>query len=857
MSKKELEQTKILNKLEDVQLKAPKPPKRTKWQKIRLVLAWIVCLCVLIEIIVCAVGLSISFTMLEDKPELKVSDFVSNESSIMYDKDGNIVAELGAYLRKNISYDQMPESLIDAVLSIEDSRYFEHFGFDIPRFFKSGLAVLQAGDFVQGGSTLTMQLVKNTYFQTDDVDTGGTLAPKKIGRKVQEIVLAMELDNELDKKTVFELYLNKLNFGGNIRGVQKAAIYYFGKDASELNIAESALLAGIINAPNGYNPYYYLDKATARRNEVLDMMAYHGYISEEECSLYKSIKVEDQLVGEENNEADASQYQSYIDVVIQEATELTGKDPALYGMTIYTNMDRTIQEEIERIQNSEDIHFPDELMQVAMVTVENSTGAIVGIGGGRNYNGARLLNRAISQFKQPGSSVKPLLSYALAFEYLGWSLDHVVVDKPITYPGESRVLVNFDGKYRGDVPLKDAVGNSLNIPAILTLQELQEEIGTEKIVDYMQSLGFTKVTDDNFHLSFAIGGTWFETTPYEMAGAQAAMMNGGVYNKPHTISKIVMQDGTVYYPTDQNRRVISSGSAWMVTELLYNNVYGPYFNYMQILERDYPVYAKTGTTDWGSDGLQYGIPQGAAKDKWMIASTSEYTNALWVGYDKAIAGEGTWYSSYKSSLNIPGNINKLILDACEESSGIPESVKKPSDVEEITYVYGSYPYAKWESWMSVPSVTSYVSSTGKKELVDIKDHEVDTTFNGISASQGADGSINIGWSVGEGGCYGNTKDISLIDNYNNIQATGTCLFDYSWVLGNNISYWATISCDGYQIAEITSTSAAYNGYVGDLYGNVSVCGGFSSGNYTSESKCTSFTYQYDDGWDDAWGPRPW
>ncbi|MCI5774580.1 MAG: penicillin-binding protein, partial [Erysipelotrichaceae bacterium] len=482
----------------------------------------------------------------------------------------------------------------------------------------------------------------------------------------------------------------------------------------------------------------------------------------------------------------------------------------------------------------------------------------VGIGGGRNYNGARLLNRATSQFKQPGSCVKPFLSYALAFEHLGWSLDHVVVDKPYTFPMESRVLRNFDGKYRGDVPLKDAVGTSLNIPAIITLEEVQKEIGTEAIVDYMQSLGFTRVTDDNFHLSFAIGGTWFESTPYEIAGAQAAMMNGGVYNKPHTISKIVMQDGTVYYPTDQNRRVLSSGSAWMVTELLYNNVYGPYFNYMQILKRDYPVYAKTGTTDWGSDGLQYGIPQGAAKDKWMIASTSEYTNALWVGYDKAVSGEGTWFSSYKSSLNIPGNISKLILDACEESSGVPKKeITRPSDVEEITYVYGSYPYAKWESWMSVPSVTSYVSSAGKKDLVDIKDHKVDTTYNGISATQGADGSINIGWSVGEGGCYGDTKDISLIDQYNNVPATGACLFDYSWVLGNNISYWATISCDGYQIASITSETASYSGYVGDLYGNVSVCGGFSTGSFSSESKCTSFTYQYDDGWDDAWGPRPW
>ena len=341
------------------------------------------------------------------------------------------------------------------------------------------------------------------------------------------------------------------------------------------------MLYSIFLDPFYYNPYYHLEEATDRRNTVLDMMAYHGYITLEDCELAKSIKIEDQLVGEDYSTVQSgSQYQSYIDVVIQEAQEITGKDPSFYGMTIYTNMDRNIQQQIERIQNSEDIRFPDDLMQVSMITIENDTGSIVGVGGGRNYEGARLLNRAISQYKQPGSSVKPLLSYALAFEYLGWSLDHIVTDRPITYPFESRVLVNSDGKYRGDVPLKDAVGTSLNIPAILTLEEVVDTIGKEKVVDYMQSLGFTRVTDDNFHLSFAIGGTWFETTPYEMAGAQAAMLNGGIYNKPHTIEKIIMQDGSVYYPSDQNRKVISSGSAWMVTELLYNNVYGPYFNYM-------------------------------------------------------------------------------------------------------------------------------------------------------------------------------------------------------------------------------------------------------------------------------------
>ena len=857
---KNIEKTITIKSIKDVEPKYKKP-KRTKWEKFRLVMAFVVCFCVLIEFMVFAGGIAVCIDMIKDAPVLNIDDFVGNESTKMYDRNGEIITEVGAYLRENITYEDMPEALIDAVLAIEDSRYFEHFGFDIPRFIKSGVEVVKARSFVQGGSTLTMQLVKNTYYQTDNIE-GGTMAEKKIERKVQEIYLAMQLDKSFDKKTIFELYLNKLNFGGNIRGVQKAAYYYFGKSASTLNTSECALLAGVINGPNGYNPYYHLEEATDRRNTVLDMMAYHGYITLEDCELAKSIKIEDQLVGEDYSTVQSgSQYQSYIDVVIQEAQEITGKDPSFYGMTIYTNMDRNIQQQIERIQNSEDIRFPDDLMQVSMITIENDTGSIVGVGGGRNYEGARLLNRAISQYKQPGSSVKPLLSYALAFEYLGWSLDHIVTDRPITYPFESRVLVNSDGKYRGDVPLKDAVGTSLNIPAILTLEEVVDTIGKEKVVDYMQSLGFTRVTDDNFHLSFAIGGTWFETTPYEMAGAQAAMLNGGIYNKPHTIEKIIMQDGSVYYPSDQNRKVISSGSAWMVTELLYNNVYGPYFNYMQILKRDYPVYAKTGTSDWGSDGLQYGIPKGAAKDRWMIASTAEYTNALWVGYDKGISGMNTYFSSYNSSLNIPGNINKLILDACETSSNMAKlenGITKPNDVDEITYVYGTYPYAKPENWMTSDQiVTSYVSKAGEKDLVSIYDYEFDGEFNGISASQNEDGGINISWSVGNGGCFGNEKDISLIDDYNNIPAYGTCLFDYSWILGeSNITYWATIYSDGNQVGSVSTNIPSYSGWPGELYGNVKVCGGYTSNEYTSETKCTAFDYSYGY-WDDSWGPRPW
>ena len=220
--------------------------------------------------------------LLKGMPTLNVDDLISTESSKIYDGNGTLLTEIGTYYRENIPYEQMPESLIDAFLSVEDSRFFEHNGFDIPRFTKSVLETVLRHN-TQGGSTFTMQLVKNTYFSIEDGDNS-TERSATLSYKAQQIVLSMQLEKQLSKREIFELYVNKLNFGDRIRGVQKAAQYYYGKNASQLTLAESALLAGIINLPNTYNPYNYLDYATERRNNVLDLMQYHGYITSEECT---------------------------------------------------------------------------------------------------------------------------------------------------------------------------------------------------------------------------------------------------------------------------------------------------------------------------------------------------------------------------------------------------------------------------------------------------------------------------------------------------------------------------------------------------------------------------------------------
>ena len=322
---------------EETAFKEKERKKQSKKQKRFAVITAILVVLVCIEIIVCACGVVLLDRMVSNAPTLDVSDFVGEESSRIYDDSGALITEIGTYYRENITYDKCPESLVDAFLSVEDSRFFTHFGFDIPRFTKAIIENLKSHDFSQGGSTFTMQLVKNTYFTVDNGDSS-VERTKSIEYKVQQIWLSIKLEKLLNKKEIFQLYMNKLNFGGRIRGVQKASKYYFGKDCTELTLTESAMLAGIVNLPNGYNPYYHLEEATTRRNTVLDLMEYHGYLTSDECELAKTVKVEDELVGENyvsNTEISTdNQYQSYIDAVLDEAEAMTGQDPTIKGMQI-------------------------------------------------------------------------------------------------------------------------------------------------------------------------------------------------------------------------------------------------------------------------------------------------------------------------------------------------------------------------------------------------------------------------------------------------------------------------------------------------------------------------------------------
>ncbi len=802
--------------------------------------------------------------LLEDKPEFSKEKLQSEDSSVIYDADGNEIVELGLYLRENIDYEQMPDTLIDAFLSIEDSRYFEHFGFDIPRFTKAIIENLKSGGFGQGGSTITMQLVKNSYFQVD-ADGESTMAATSgmsgVKRKMQEIVLAMEANSQVSKKEIIALYINKINYGNNIRGVQKAAQYYFGKDADELNLVECAFLAGIINAPNNYNPYNelykyddsyiylnskitYLENAQIRTAEVLDLMAYHGYITEEEAELAKTIKIEDLLSGVDKKFNSYSQYyQDYIDAVIDEATEITGKDPYTTSMQIYTSMDPYMQEVLYNIENEKtDLTYTNDLMQSALVVLNNQTGELIALGGGRNQEQqARQFNRATSSYLQPGSSIKPILEYVLAFDRLGWSTAHTLTDQPVYLYGGNVLIANAGGQgYTGDMLITEAIARSLNTPAVQTLEAVIDEIGEDGVKDYLKSIGITRNLD-TFDLQWAIGGNTCTITPVQLAAAHAMFMNGGYYIKPHTIKSIKFSDDTEYVSDTTGTQVISSAAAYMIAKCEEYNVSGPWLNNMQILKRDYPVYAKTGTTDWSNSGVAYGIPTGAPKDLWLMCQTSNYTVSIWLGFDKL--EKGSYFTTTEDMSNLKGKMGRYILNELEDHFDYDTSgVEAPSDVTEVSIVKGAYPYCSPTG--GYETVTGLIKSSALQETPLTSVSEVLSNLpekENASTSVGVTGSYNNGTvsvSIHSGGyyCSGGTQDISATNVYGkSTTATGRCYFPHYKTTGSssvyanvvlyvNDEYLTEKSGEGYvefyDVPEGSIKACAYSDDIGEVCSNI-------------------------------------
>lgn len=664
--------------------------KTNKWRRLD---AWNKAAIIVLTFILvgCVCVFTLLVNVISEAPDFNPEQLIAGTSSRVYDKDGNIIAELGTEHRDNITYEDLPQDLIDAFLAIEDSRFFTHNGFDLPRFLRSAMNNLSSGSLSQGGSTLTMQLVDNTWIanaKTQMVEEGKSVsAIDNIKFKIQEIYLSMLTEQSMDKKEIIVNYLNMIWFGsdGGTRGVQNAALYYFGKDVNDLNLSECAFLAGVINAPVAYTPYNlvgddndHYQMATTRRNETLAMMLQHGYISEEEYNLAKSTNLAFQL--EKSDSYTADPYQSIVEVAVKETRELTGLDPYTTEMDIYTGIDSDAQELAYKLTTGEVYEFPNQYFNSGLTLINNETGEIVAMGPGREYTGDSTSRNAATELQQPGSTMKPILDYMPAYEYLGWSTNHTVEDKADDYFHIGRDLQNSDGVYMGKMTINDALGLSRNTCAAAALQALIDSQGSSFMVDYLKKLGFSDGVADLFDIQYSIGGGNMRSSTVELANAYSTLGNGGVRADAHVIRSVSVRNGDTYEYETEKTEVVSEGAAYMISTNLEKVVSGGYptFNYIMDGDGSYTVYGKSGTSDWGDSGTAYNIPETAMKDEWAVGYTSDYTVAVWTGYTSTGIEHGYYITLQVLYQAYASHIARDMLDTVNDSS--TASLQQPSSV---------------------------------------------------------------------------------------------------------------------------------------------------------------------------------
>jgi len=442
-------------------------PRVEKGETTRLVFRTLF-LCILSGVSVVAIifGLWVR-NVLAETPDLNTSSIFANVSTFIYDEDGVLLIELGTERREWVQFHEISPVMIDAILAIEDARFFDHYGVDWSRTIVAVMYTAQnlatGVDSMQGGSTLTQQLINQTHLlmETGERDT-------TIERKLQEIMLAIQLEREFSKEQIIEAYLNFAPFGGRIFGVQAAAEFYFGVDASQLTLSQAATLAGLVQLPNVHRPDWNAIQTQIRRNEVLDLMVRHGFITPELRDLAAAEPVTDLLVYSEITRSDVERYQPFIDRVLNEAHERFGIDP-MGGYRIHTTLNRDAQGFVfDLLMTNEHFAWPNEAMQtgIAMVGNDGRIRAIAGREMLRADNYERGFNLAVDGRRQPGSVSKPIWAYGPAVEYLRWGTGTMINDELFAYGGGTDPLGpgplvrNFDNTYRGRVSLRNAMDHS-------------------------------------------------------------------------------------------------------------------------------------------------------------------------------------------------------------------------------------------------------------------------------------------------------------------------------------------------------------------------------------------------------------
>ncbi|MBD8070209.1 PBP1A family penicillin-binding protein [Bacillus sp. PS06] len=612
-------------------------------------------------------GATTFYIMAKDAPALDEALLKDPISSKVLDKDGNKIYEFGVEKRTYVSIDKIPDDMKNAVIAIEDARFYEHHGLDIIRLGGAVVANFQEGYGAEGASTISQQVIKNSFLSPE----------KKLKRKVQELWLAFQLENKYSKDQILEMYLNKIYYGvGNTHGVAKAAEIYFGKTLSELELHEAALIAGIGQNPGMHNPFTNPEGAQNRRNVVLNQMANHGFISNEEAAAAKEIPLEDSLV---DAQPEAQPIEAFLDQVKLEIAELGDIDVYTAGLTIYTSFDPEAQSYIDHLLNSDEvINYPDDQLQAGIALTNTKTGEILALGGGRKQSETKRRNFALESSNQPGSTIKPILDYAPAMEYLKWSTYEQIVDEPYTYSGGTPIN-NYDRKHKGQMSVRTALADSRNIPALKALQQ----VGLERAREFAVSLGIP--FDEPINEAYAIGGTSKGISPLQMAGAYGTFGNEGVFIKPHAVKRVVYPDETEVKTAPTPDAVMKDSTAFMITDVLKSVLLPGGTGHANANVPGLNIAGKTGTTNYTSADIEkFNIKNGGVPDSWFSGYTPNYTIAIWAGYsDNKIPVEREYQK-------IPQLLFRNIITYLTEDEEKPDFAV-PNSVVKIAVEKGSNP----------------------------------------------------------------------------------------------------------------------------------------------------------------------
>ena len=640
-------------------------------------------------------------------PALSESKLVATTSSKIFDSKNELIADLGSERRVNAQANEIPTDLVKAIVSIEDHRFFDHRGVDTIRIIGAFLRNLQ-NNSLQGGSTLTQQLIKLTYFSTSTSD-------QTISRKAQEAWLAVQLEQKTTKQEILTYYVNKVYMSNGNYGMQTAAQNYYGKDLRELSLPQLALLAGMPQAPNQYDPYSHPEAALDRRNLVLSEMKGQGYISAEQYEKAINTPITDGLQSLKSVNSYPAYMDNYLKEVIDQVEQETGYNLLTTGMDVYTNVDQEAQKRLWDIYNSDQyVSYPDDDLQVASTVVDVSNGKVIAQLGARHQasNVSFGTNQAVETNRDWGSTMKPITDYAPAIEYGVYdSTATMVNDIPYNYPGTSTPVYNWDRAYFGNITLQYALQQSRNVPAVETLNK----VGLDRAKNFLNGLG---IDYPSIHYSNAISSNTTESSKQygasseKMATAYAAFANGGIYHKPMYINKVVFSDGSEKEFSDPGTRAMKETTAYMMTEMMktvltYGTGRGAYLPWL-------PQAGKTGTSNYTDEEIENHIKttQFVAPDEMFVGYTRKYSMAVWTGYTNRltpIVGDG---------LTVAAKVYRAMITSLSQNDHpgdwtMPEGVYRSGEFVFLNGAKNTWTTPSTQQTQSVetPSTTSENSTT--------------------------------------------------------------------------------------------------------------------------------------------------